>query len=369
MTSRERVQAAVAFEPPDALPVHESPWEQTLARWREEGLREDDPADVFGWDIEMMYIDPSPRFPMKVLERKDGMITYEDRFGYTCCKEDGISSTMHFVSHLNTGPEAWANMKSRFCLDPEAPARIDDRSYFGHFDPYPSWEEARAKYDRMRAHGRYILFMVYGPWEAMWRHRGMTDLLLDVALQPDWVIEMAETYQGLVIDVLRRCIDLGIQPDGVFAADDLGSTHGPLMSPAMWGELFKPQLERMGAFLREHGIAYWMHSDGAIMSLLDDLVDVGVQVLNPLEVKAGMDAPAIRERYGKRLAMYGNLAATTLAGPETALTTSLERLVPLAREGGYILHTDHSCPPDVSLERYRWMLQKAQSIFAEGEKT
>jgi uroporphyrinogen-III decarboxylase len=89
-------------------------------------------------------------------------------------------------------------------------------------------------------------------------------------------------------------------------------------------------------------------------------------VLNPLEVKAGMDAPTIRKRYGRRLALYGNLAATTLAGPQADLQASLERLAPLAREGGYILHTDHSCPPDVSLERYRWMLRTARSIFAEG---
>jgi len=368
MTSRERVQAAVRFEPPDRLPCNESPWEQTLAAWREQGIPADTSlADYFGFDIASMYIDASPRFEQRVLERRDGMIRYADRFGYTLSKPEGVSATLHFLAHATTDRAAWEALKPRFALD-DGPARIDDASYFGHFAPYPTWGEAVAKYRRLRSTDRYLLFTVYGPWEATWRHRGMEALLMDVACEPEWVREMAETYVALVLATVQRCLDLGMRPDGLFVPEDLGAKNGPMMSPASWGAVFKPAFARLGEFLRRNGIDFWMHSDGNIWPLLDDIVDCGVQVLNPLEVKAGMDAVELRERYGARLAVYGNIDATKMGGPLDALEAELRRKVPLAREGGYILHSDHSVPPDVTLERYQWLLDTARAIFHEPPK-
>ena len=368
MNSRERVQTALQFERPDRLPANESPWEQTAAAWYEQGIPHGTPlADYFDFDMEMMYLDTSPRFEMKVLGRDGGSITYEDRFGYTITKPEGVSATMHFQRHVTADGAAWTRIKPRFALSdsPTEPARIDDKMYFGHFDPYPTWDEAVEKYRRIRATNRYLLFMFYGPWEATWRHRGMQSLLIDVATEPDWVSDMAATYQTLAIDVLQRCVDLGIKPDGVLAADDLGSSYGSLMSPRMWGDIFKPQVARLGEFLRQQDIQFWMHSDGAVGPLIDHFVDAGVQVLNPLEVKAGMDVVELRQRYGKRLAFYGNIDATKMAGSQDVIESELKRKIPIARDGGYIFHSDHSCPPDVTLERYKWILDTARSIFEE----
>lgn len=366
MTHRERIQAALAFERPDRLPCHETPWEQTLAAWRKQGLPEGvSLEDYFGFDLSFMYLDVSPRFEQQVLQREGGMITYEDRFGYTIRKPEGISSTMEFLSHRTTGPEIWQEIKPRFRFSagPNEPARLDDAMYFGHFAPYPSWAEAQVKYDQLRAQERYMLFMCYGPWEATWRHRGMERLLMDVVLDPDWVHDMAATYQELVIATLRHCLSLGLKPDGLLVADDLGSTFAPLMSPKTWRQVFRPPVMRLGEFLAEHQIAFWLHCDGRIHQLLDDLVDCGVRVLNPLEVKAGMDALELRQRYGQRLAFFGNIAATTMSGPLSELEAELRRKVPLARDGGYILHSDHSCPPEVSFERYCWLHQFAHKVF------
>ncbi len=368
MTSRARVQAAVRFEPPDRLPCNESPWEQTLAAWRQQGLPADvSLADYFDFDLCAMYLDASPRFDQRVLERRDGMIRYEDRFGYTVEKPEGISATVHFLEHKTADRDAWERIQPRGALgdDPAEPARIDDASYFGHFASYPTWDEAVAKYQRLYATDRYLLFTVYGPWEATWRHRGMEKLLLDVALEADWVREMAETYLDLVLATVQRCLDLGMRPDGLIAIEDLGASTGPLMSPAAWRAILQPGFARLGDFLRERGITFWMHSDGAIQPLLDDLLDCGVEVLNPLEAKAGMDAVELRQRYGTRLAFYGNIDATKMYGPLDELEAELRRKVPLARDGGYIFHSDHSVPPQVTFERYCWMLETARRIFCE----
>jgi len=370
--NRSRIKAALAYETPDTLPCHETPWEQTLAAWRTQGL----PGDVsledhFGFDLSFMFLDTSPRFGQKILKRNGGMITYEDRFGYTLKKAEGISSTIDFVEHRTANKKTWETIKPRFVLsdDRAEPARIDDAMYFGHFAPYPTWSDARGKYERIYGQGRYMLFMVYGPWEATWRHRGMENLLLDTATDPDWVREMADTYQELVINVLERCLDEGMKPDGIFAADDLGMTTAPLISPRSWRRLFKPAVRRLGSFLREKEIDFWMHSDGAIIELIDDLLDCGVRVLNPLEVKAGMDAVALRKRYGKNLSFFGNIDAAKMSGPQSVIGEELERKIPLARDGGFIMHSDHSCPPDVSFERYAWILQRAREIFGRTTRS
>jgi len=369
MTPRERIQAALRFERPDRLPCHETPWEQTLAAWHEQGLPPDvSLADYFGFDLACLYLDLSPRLEQRVLKRENGMVTYADRFGYTVTKPEGISSTMHFVHHATESPAAWERIKPRFTLssDPAEPARVDDASYFAHFDPYPSWDEALARHRRMRAGGRYQLFVCYGPWEATWRHRGFEASLMDTATDPDWVADMAGTYMNLLFAVVDRCLSVGIRPDGLFLTEDLGGRNGPLMSPKSWARIYKPWLGKLGAFLRGRRLDFWMHSDGYIIPLLDHLVECCVQVLNPLEVKAGMDAVEIRRRYGSHLALFGNIDALKMGGPQNALEAELRRKVPLARGGGYIMHSDHSCPPEVTFDQYCWMHKTAQRVFDEA---
>lgn len=188
---------------------------------------------------------------------------------------------------------------------------------------------------------------------------------MDVARKPDWVRDMAETYQSLVLATLRHCLGLGLKPDGMFFVEDLGSGFGPLMSPKTWRSIFKPLMVQVGEFLCAQRVSFWLHSDGNILPLIDDFIECGVQVLNPVEVKAGLDAVRLRERYGRHLAFFGNLQATKMSGPLSELQAELRRKVPLARNGGYILHSDHSCPPDVTFERYCWLHAFAQRVFKE----
>ena len=106
--------------------------------------------------------------------------------------------------------------------------------------------------------------MFYGPWEATWRNRGMETLLMDLLMYPDWVEDMAKTHLDLVIGVLDHCLKLGMKPDGIFMAEDLGSKNGPLFSPETWDRIFQPHVAGLGEFLKSKGISFWIHSDGMI---------------------------------------------------------------------------------------------------------
>jgi uroporphyrinogen decarboxylase len=369
MTSRERVIAALNFEAPDRLPVNDALWDGLQQDWTQEGMPAGvSPADHFGWDIESMFIDASPRFETVVLSRRDGWITFEDRAGYTVSKADGRSGTLDFLDHKTRTREDWEReTKPRMLLDdPSGKARIDAASYFCHLNPYPTWAEAKGKFDTIYGRGRFVQFAAYGPWEATWRHHAMEALLVDVMDQPDWCAEMFSTYTTLLIGVLQRGVDLGMKPDGLFLVEDMGFKTSLLVSPRTWDALLRPCYERISSFVRSQGIRFLMHTDGRIWELIPRLIEIGVEALNPFECAAGMDVAELRRRHPRKMTCYGNINVQNLLGDRRALEEELRRKIPFARGGGFIMHSDHSIPFGVRYEQYQWARGRAQDIFAVG---
>lgn len=372
MTSKERVKAAINWEKPDRIPLHEDFWTDTPAVWADQGFPETvtiyppDPDNKinksidehFDFDIALMYLDCSPRYEQKILSHKNEYYTYEDRYGYTAEKPWRKSGSIHYVSVKTTDREAWDRDKGKWILsaDPSEPARIDTSNYFEHFDEYPSWNMARKKYNVLQRNERYILFKNYGPWEATWRHRDFSSLLMDIALEPEWVTEMGRTHLDLTLEVLQKCIDEGMKPDGYFMVDDLGGSNGPLMSPSMWRDVYKDIVRELGDFLKENEIDFWMHSCGNAEPLYDDLIECGVKVMNPLQVSAGLDIRQMKEKYKNRLAFYGNIDAHILNGEWEKLESELITRKKAFSEGGWICHTDHSIPPTMTLEQFQKMI-------------
>jgi len=369
MTSRERVTAALNFETPDRLPVCDALWDGLQEVWVEEGMPAGvSPTDHFAWDIESMFIDASPRFDTVIHSRSNGWITFDDRAGYTVAKADGKSGTLDFLDHKTKTRDDWENVtKPRLVLDdPSGTSRIDSTSYFCHIDPYPTWAQAKEKFDAIHARGRFVLFTAYGPWEAAWRHRGLDTQLFGVLDEPEWCADMFATHTGLLLDILQRGVDLGMRPDGIFLPEDMGYKTALLLGTRTWDALLRPCYERIGEFVRRHGIRFLLHSDGRMWDLLSRLLEVGVEALNPFECAADMDIAELRRRYPRQLTCYGNLSVKNLLGTRADLEEELQRKIPYAVGGGFILHSDHSIPFGVRYEQYRWARQRAQEIFEEA---
>ncbi len=249
MDSRERVLRALTRTGVDRIPMMDAFWEDTWTNWHSQGLPRDVvAADYFDFDIDYMFPDVSPRLPQRVLSQDDEFIVYEDRFGYTVKKAIGKSRTMHFMKHVTRDRKDWEQVKKGFVLDRKGTARIDQASYFMHMEEYPTWAEARQMFQAIRRRNRYLLFSLYGPWEATWRHRGYEDLLIDIAEDADFVAEMAATYMDFAIEVLSFCLEQDLRPDGIFLVDDLAYVHGLLISPGKWRQIFKPLYRRLGCF-------------------------------------------------------------------------------------------------------------------------
>jgi uroporphyrinogen decarboxylase len=368
MDGRTRVRNTVERKPVDRIPMHESPWEDTVARWESEGLPKGaDLAAYFDWDIVGMSVDLSMRLPRRLIADDGEYRTLEDRYGYTVRHIKGKSRTFECLRHVNTGRDAWRNLAPRFRFDPADTARIDDRSSFLRLEEYPGWEEARRKFDRLRATGKYIVFDAYGPYEGTWRHRGYGPLLMDIALDPEWVTGMGKAQNDLLMDVLRHAVRIGMKPDALWLVDDLGSTRGLLMSPESWRAIFKPIYRELGAFLRSQGIGFWLHSCGNVEALIPDFIECGLDVLQPLQAHAGMDVRKLKPLYGDRLTFWGNIDARLMSGSDAEIEAEIRDKITFAKQGGgYMYHSDHSVPPEVSLARFRHILELVRRYGAYG---
>jgi uroporphyrinogen decarboxylase len=359
MDSRTRVRAALECQPLDRIPRYDSFWEDTLGLWRSQGMPADvTPEELFDFDMRIMYLDASLRCPQRILRTDDLYVTFQDRAGYTARKTVGKSRAMEWIDHVTKDRATWNALRHGFQFDPAAPARIDTESYFYHLDEYPTWQEAKRRFDVLRATNKYVVFNVYGPWEGTWRHRGYTRLLMDLAEEPGWVAEMAESQCELVLACLQHCIRLEMKPDALWLVDDLACTRGPLFSPRTWREVFGPSYARLGHFLHENDISFWLHCCGDCRVLLDDLVEYGLNVLQPLQARAGMDVRELKPRYGGNLAFWGNIDVGKLSGPADQCEEELrEKIMSAKQGGGYMYHSDHSVPPEVSFARYQWIME------------
>lgn len=339
---------------PDRVARYDSFWIDTLARWRKEGLPEEvSPEDYFDFDIRMMGIDASPRFKPQLLDEDGDLITLRDRFGYVVRKSKTKSRTMQFISHPVNSENDWNNVKKRLMIKPDEPARTDIETYPFRLDRGPDWDVAFERFAGLSAKQKYILGSAYGPHEAILRLRGFEQTLYDICDHPDLIRDMAQTYTDFLISVIRQCLNKRIRYDGFFMVEDLAGTNGMLFSPDHWRRLFKPSIEKIGSFLCDNKLDFWMHCCGNARPVFEDLIECGLQVLNPLEAKSGLDVRVLKKRYGSNLTFFGNIDVMKMAESDGAVESEIcEKITVAKQDGGYIYHSDHSIPPEVSFQRY-----------------
>lgn len=179
-------------------------------------------------------------------------------------------------------------------------ARLPDPD---HDDRFARWREQA---DAAHAADRYYLF---GWWlflfERSWQIRGMENLLTDFYLYPDEVHRLFGALCDLYIRYLQRAVD-ELHPDGFWTSDDLGHQRQLMMRPDIFRRMLKPYYMRIGAFLRENNVHWWLHSCGNNTAILDDLAEAGVTVFHPVQ-KGTMDEQAVVRAMGDRLAFLAGM--------------------------------------------------------------
>ncbi len=368
LTSRDRVRRLITHQEADRIGLWDAYWEDTLARWHSEGLPQDtSPQELLGFDFDTLYMDASLRLPERLVEETADYTIREDKHGFLAKQWKGKAGALGYLSHAVNNWDDWRRLRPRLDVDTGSTARIGTVSYFEPFTTYPSWDSLREQLVALREKQRFILLHVYGPFEATWRKHGFENTLVNLALEPDLVADMFQAHTDLVIATLEKAARYATVPDGLFLVEDLGINTGPMFSPRHYDRLLAPCHRRLGEYLHGAGIAFFIHSDGDIRQLISRLIAAGVQVLQPIEAKLGLDVRDLKREYGADLAFMGNIDATRMDADRAAIEAEIRDKITLAREGGgYIYHSDHSVPPTVSWDRYRWIIDRVRYYGTYG---
>ena len=339
LTSRERFIRTFKHQEIDRIIMLDYPWAGTLKRWHEEGLPENVAwDDYFGFDKRITVgCDITPRFETKILEETDRYVIHTTNWGATLKSFKELDSTPEFLDFFISDPEHWEIAKSRM-------TPTDDRIDWAWLDKY---------YDQFRSAGEYMDlgfwfgFDVTHSWAS-----GTENVLIGMYEDPEWIMDMFDHYLNVQLALFDKILAKGYKFDGIHWPDDMGYKNSTFFSLDMYREMLKPFHKKACDWAHERGMFVELHSCGYIEPFIPDLIEIGIDCLNPIEVKAGMDPVRIKKNYGDKLTLRGGINAVLWPDKE-AIIAELDRLIPILKENsGYIFASDHSIPNSVSLENF-----------------
>ena len=333
----------------DRVPITDSPWEGTLARWKKEGMpRDADWRDFFQVDkIETINVDISPQYEKKLIEETDEYRITTTEYGITLKNFKVPDSTPEFLDYRVNTPERWEEAKARMTVSRE---RIN-------------WEYLKKNYPLWQAEGRWIEGVFWFGFDVLHSWMVGTETVLIAMLDnPEWFADMVNTFLDRTIALYDMVWEEGYHFDSIFWYDDMGYKNRTFFSNELYAELLQPAHKRAIDWAHDHGIKAHLHSCGNIMARIPQLAEIGLDALNPIEIKAGMDIRALKRDYGDRMVFHGGADAVLLDKPERILPY-IEEMLPLLKEnGGYIFSSDHSIPNTVSLENYRAIVETVKKF-------
>jgi uroporphyrinogen decarboxylase len=350
MTGKERISRILQHKAVDRIGLFEHFWGDTLALWREQGhiQPDEDLSTHFGFDIENQWsfnYKADLNWQDEVVEETEDTITVRDGNGALLRTHKKHNATPEHVAFKVTDREFW---------------ELDIKPILG-FEPRRINQEAYSK-TRRHAADAGCFFFVSGVniFEAIHPVCGHENLLMGMALDPDWVLDMAMTYADLIIACHEELFAREGEPDGVWFYEDMGFKQRPFMSPDMYRELVMPAHKRVIDFCHGRGLPVIMHSCGFVEPLLPHMIEAGIDALQVMEVKAGMDPLRIKQNFGDRIALCGGLDARNLtANNREAIRAEMEAKIPaLMEDSGFILHSDHSVPTTTEYETYRFFVDE-----------
>jgi len=370
MNSRERVMAALRHEEPDRVPVdlgstavsgiHRRANEALKALL---GIQADEPVH----DLVQGLVVPDER-----ILRRFGV-----DFRRVALRPSSAAATAWPSDSDDTYTDEWGMRRQRTELyweimeHPLADATVEDLRHYPWPDPHDPRrvaglaEEARRLYEETD----YALvadFLGGGIFEqALWM-RGFERFMMDLLGNEPFATALLDILLELYIEFYDVYLEaVGPYVQIVALGDDLGMQTGPLISPQLYRRLIKPRHKELYDFIHSRTEAKIMHHTcGSVFPFVQDLIDVGVDILNPIQISArGMDPVALKREFGEQLVFHGGIDVQQIlpfATPER-VREEVKRIVAiLGRGGGYILAPSHNIQADVPPENVLAMYEAIQ---------
>lgn len=308
MISRERVEAVIEHQRPDRIPV-------------------------YGW--------VKANMSEVISERFGSPEAFEDHYEFD-------------TAHLFGGPGAYdGETMKQLRADCGGTITPADLLTIPMADP-----DVDSSYDGLRKdvqhhktdRGRWVYVQTPGIFEAHNGCFGIENHLMHLALYPDDIKKVYQRQVDWVIKRINNCIDIGI--DMIHISDDWGAQNALMFSPDMWRELIFPYHQQITRAVKDRGVKVSLHSDGNVNQVLDEIVELGYDVVHPWQESAGMSLEFFRDNYRKDFSVMGGLdvQSTIGFGKLDFLESEIQRVLGMFEDGGLIFCTTHFVQDHCTLE-------------------
>ncbi|MBN2851310.1 MAG: hypothetical protein JXQ23_01085 [Clostridia bacterium] len=246
-----------------------------------------------------------------------------------------------------------------------------DHSYYTSFTPpdyipktagYGSYSHFEEKSDYLQKKGFYVLGTAYGShFEKANFCRGIENFLADLAGEPDYAKKLLGEIIRKNLVMLENIVNSNL--DGVLLGSDWGSQQSMLMSPAIWRELIKPGEIQEYEIIKKAGKHVWIHSCGNIEQIIPDLVEMGIDVLNPVQPEV-MDIYELKANYGTKLTFWGGITTQRIlphGSPDEVMTETRNVISGMSRGGGFITSPSQAYQVDVPYINTIALLEEARN--------
>ncbi len=202
-------------------------------------------------------------------------------------------------------------------------------------------------------------------FEMAWHMVGMEKFMIDLAAREEYTTVLLDRCKEFSIGVAKNLAALGV--DGIWTGDDFGSQAGMMVSPRLWRSVFKPRFAEVFQEIRaaNPNTLVMYHCDGAISPILDDLIEIGMQVFNPVQPNVPGHEPAVlKEKFGDRLSFWGAIDQQALlpnGTPAQIRADVEEKIRVLGQGGGYLCSPAHILQSDTPIENIEAFIQAVQS--------
>jgi len=354
MTSIERIGNILRRKPVDRIGVFEHFWGDTHKKWSSEGhIRPDESLeDHFGFDLQLCW-------PFNLVGRLDYQPETIEETEETILQRDGNGAVLRRHKLHDTTPEHVDFLVT------------DRRGWEEHIKPHLTADRARINFEAYRnarkdaaEKQRFFCWSGVNVFECMHPVCGHQQMLMSMLTDPDWIKDMVRTYAQLTVDLLEILFAEEGVPDGAWFYEDLGLKARPFISLDMYREMIQPGHRLTMQACKDRGLPVIMHSCGFVEPLVPGMMEAGIDCLQVIEVKAGMDLLRLHRNYGDRLSFMGGIDVRKLyTNDKRVVEQELTAKIPVVMKNfGYVLHSDHSIPDQVEYETYRYFVNRALEL-------
>lgn len=371
MTPRERVVAALRHQEPDRVPIDlGGTWCTTTTLAFYEKLKQhfeiDSPTVLMERTMQVSMIDE------RILEK----LHVDTRFVCYNAPELERNQTIELGEGLYRDPWGieWVKPPSSYYYDLyRAPLggeiTVSDIVNHPWPEPYdPGYTRGlRERVEKMRAETDCALVLNLSLWvlQCSQNVRGYEDWFMDLAAAPHLIECMADCITESLLGPLEMVTaEIGDLVDAISVSDDIGHQDRLSMSPKTYRRIFKPRHARLAQAIKSRSDKPLMwHTCGSVYDILDDLIEIGVDSLNPVQTSAkNMEADRLKREFGDRLSFWGGIDTMHVLNYGTPAEVRAEvkdKIEALAPGGGFILNPIHNVQPDVPVENLEAMIDAA----------